>query len=64
MTATAATAATTHNQQSVRGRMQRLARIVASILATIGSRWNDLVDAGQLGPSADTVTSRHTGARI
>lgn len=64
MTATATAAATTHNQQTVRGRMHRLARIVGSILATIGSRWNDLVDAGQLGPSADTVTSRHTGARI
>lgn len=64
MTATTATTATAHRQQTVRGRVHRLARTVGSILATIGSRWNDLVDAGQLGPSADTVTSRHTGARI
>lgn len=64
MTATATTTARTHRQQTVRGRVHRLARIVGSILTTIGSRWNDLVDAGQLGPSADTMTSRHTGARI
>jgi hypothetical protein len=64
MTATTATTATNHRQQTVRGPVHRLARIVGSILATIGSRWNDLVDAGQLGPRADTVISRHTGARI
>ncbi len=45
-------------------RARRLGRGVASVLATIGARWSDFVDGGQLGPSADTVTSRHTGSRI
>jgi hypothetical protein len=45
-------------------RVGRLAQATASVLGAIGSRWNDFVDAGQLGPSADTVTSRHTGGRI
>ena len=45
-------------------RIRRLLRVAGSFLTTIGSRWNDLVDAGQLGPSAEALTSRHTGGRI
>lgn len=45
-------------------RARRLARAAGAILSAARSRWNDFVDAGQLGPSADAVTSRHTGARI
>ena len=64
MTATtASTTAGTHRGRAALG-ARRLARAFGSVLEAIGSRWNDLVAAGQLGPSADTVTSRHTGARI
>jgi hypothetical protein len=42
----------------------RLAQTAGSLLRAIGSRWNALVDAGQLGPSTETMTSRHTGGRI
>ena len=45
-------------------RIRALKRAAGSLLVTIASRWNDFVDSGQLGPSADSVTSRHTGARI
>lgn len=44
--------------------IRRLARAGGSMMMGIGSRWNRVVDAGQFGPSADSVTSRHTGARI
>lgn len=44
--------------------LRRLARRAGSILAAISSRWSDIVEGGQLGPAADTVTSRNTGARI
>jgi len=48
----------------IAGRAQRLARLGGPLLVAIRSRWSDFVDAGQLGPDADTVTSRHGGARI
>jgi hypothetical protein len=69
MTATTATTTTTITAIEARrgagfGHVRRLARAAGSILAAAGSRWSDLVDAGQLGPPADTVTGRHTGARI
>lgn len=61
--------ATTSNLGTWRGRaafghIRGLARVAGSLLSAIGSRWNDFADAGQLGPSAESVTSRHTGARI
>ncbi len=63
------TATTTTIVDSLRGgtvitRARRLGRGVASVLATIGARWTDFVDGGQLGPSGDAVMSRHTGSRI
>lgn len=45
-------------------RIRSLGRAAGSVLAAIGSRWNDFVDSGQLGPGANSVISRHTGARI
>ena len=45
-------------------RAQRVARLGGSLLVAIRSRWNDVVAAGRLGPDADTVTSRQSGARI
>lgn len=45
-------------------RIPPLAKAAGSLLGAIGSRWNDFVDAGQFGPSAGTVISRHTGGRI
>lgn len=61
--------ATTSTLRSGRGRaafghIRGLARVAGSLLSAIGSRWNDFVDAAQLGPGAESVTSRHTGARI
>ena len=44
--------------------IRRLARGGGSFMTAIGSRWNDVVDAGQFGPSSDSVMSRHTGSRI
>jgi hypothetical protein len=44
--------------------IRRLARPGGSIMTAIGSRLNDVVDAGQFGPSGDIVISRHTGSRI
>jgi hypothetical protein len=50
--------------QAVAGHMRRLALAAGPILASVGYHWNAIRDAGQLGPSADSVISRHTGARI
>lgn len=67
-TATTTTATTTpvgtRRDRAAFVRIRRLARAAGSILGAIGSRWNDFVDAGQLGPSAEMLTGRHTGARI
>ena len=63
MTATTSTLGTRSGRIAV-ARIRGLARGVGSFLAIIGSRWNAIVDAGQLGPNADTLTSRHTGARV
>jgi hypothetical protein len=64
MTATTVTTATTRRGAATLAHARHLARGAGRILAAIGARWNDLVDAGQFGPSADTLTSRHTGSRI
>lgn len=64
MTATTTPNIGTRRDQATLAHIRRLARAAGSVLATIGSRWNDFVDASQLGPSADVVTSRHTGGRI
>lgn len=61
--------ATTSNLDARRGHgavqlVQRLALATGSLLRAIGSRWADIVDAGQLGPGAQASISRHTGARI
>lgn len=69
-TATAATSAASTTTVSTRRdraafvRIRPLARAAGSIMDAIGSRWNGFVDAGQLGPSTEVITSRHTGARI
>ena len=44
--------------------IHRMGRVAGPIMAAIGTRWSDVVDAGQFGPSGDTVISRHTGSRI
>lgn len=64
-----ATTTTTTNIDTRRGQAtlahaRGMARAAGSVLAGVGARWNDFVDAGQLGPSAETTTSRHTGGRI
>ncbi len=46
------------------GSIRRSALAAASLLRAIGSRWHDIVDAGQLGPDGPSAISRHTGARI
>ncbi|HSK93088.1 MAG TPA: hypothetical protein VLA76_03415 [Candidatus Angelobacter sp.] len=58
-----ATAGAQH-RAAVLVRLRRLARGATSALAAIRARWEDFVDAGQLGPSAVVLTSRHTGSRI
>lgn len=63
MTATASNLAI-GRRQAAAGQIRRLVLAGGPILASVVSRWNDFVDAGQLGPSAESVTSRHTGARI
>ena len=63
MTATASSIDTRHGQGTVR-RVQRVALATGSLLRAIGSRWDGIVDAGQLGPDSQTSMSRHTGARI
>ena len=65
MTATATTTATgTGRAAAAVAFIRRLARAGGAIMTAIGSRWSDVVDAGQFGASADTITSRHTGSRI
>lgn len=44
--------------------VQRVALATGLLLRAIGSRWDDIVDAGQLGPDSQASMSRHTGARI
>jgi hypothetical protein len=44
--------------------VRRLALGAGSLLRAIGSRWHDIVEAGQLGPDGPSAISRHTGARI
>lgn len=63
MTATTTTLGTRRGAATL-AHVRRLARGAGSILAVIGARWNDFVDSGQLGPSAGSATSRHTGSRI
>jgi hypothetical protein len=63
------TATTTSNLDGRRalGRtspLRRVARATAHLMAAIGARWSDFVDAGQLGPDAERTIGRHTGARI
>jgi hypothetical protein len=64
MTAATTTTMGTRRRAASIALVRRLARGAGAILAAIGARWNDFVDAGQLGPGADSMTSRHTGARI
>jgi len=63
MTATTSPIDIQRRNAALRG-IRALGRAAGSLLVTIAARWNDFVDSGQLGPSADAVTSRHTGARI
>lgn len=63
MTATTPTLGTRRGAATL-GYAGRLARGARSFLSAVGNRWSDFVDAGQLGPSAETMTGRHTGARI
>ncbi|MBW3613011.1 MAG: hypothetical protein KY392_04020 [Chloroflexi bacterium] len=63
MTATTTDLGTRRGQAAL-GHTRRLAQIAGTLLGAIGARWSDFVDASQLGPRADAVTSRHTGARI
>lgn len=61
--------ATTSNLDTQRGQgtmqlVRRMALATGSLLRAIGSRWHDIVEAGQLGPDAQVSISRHTGARI
>ena len=63
-TASSTTTVDTRRDRAAFVHIARLAQAAGSVLGAIGSRWNDFVDAGQLGPSAGTATSRHTGGRI
>lgn len=63
MTATTPTLGT-RREAATLGHIGRLARGARAFLSSVGTRWSDFVDAGQLGPSAETMTGRHTGARI
>jgi len=61
--------ATTSNLDTRRGQgalqlVRRMALATGSLLRAIGSRWHDIVEAGQLGPADQAPISRHTGARI
>jgi len=63
MTATTSDTGTQTGRETF-ARIRRMALVVGAFLGAIGSRWSDLVDAGQLGPDPQTTVSRHTGARI
>jgi hypothetical protein len=63
MTSTTSEIGTRQGQGTMR-RLRRTALMVGSLLAAIGSRWNDFVESGQLGPDAERTIGRHTGARI
>jgi len=62
-------ATTTINRGTPRWRrvvhaMGRMILGARSVVLGIGSRWDAIVDSGQLGPSPDQYISRHTGGRI
>ncbi|MGH2444721.1 MAG: hypothetical protein ACRDGD_01580 [Candidatus Limnocylindria bacterium] len=63
MTATTSNVGTRRAQGLVAG-MRHLALVAGSVLGAIGSRWNAIVEAGQLGPDTARSISRHTGARM
>lgn len=63
MTATT-TAIGTRRAAAVAAFIRRLAHAGGSFMTAASSHWNDVVDAGQFGPSSDSVMSRHTGSRI
>ena len=44
--------------------VRRLALAAGSLMRAIGSRWHDIVEAGQLGQDGRVAMSRHTGARV
>lgn len=61
--------ATTSNLDTRRGQgamqlVRRMPLAIGSLLRAISSRWDDIVEAGQLGPADQASISRHTGARI
>ena len=45
-------------------RVRRLVLVAGSLLAAIASRWNDIVESGQLGEDYERTISRQTGGRI
>ncbi len=63
MTTTTATVGTKQEGAAV-PRVRRLALAAGSLLAGVGSRWNAIAEAGQLGPDREREIGRHTGARI
>ena len=63
MTSTTSELGTRQGQGTVR-HLRRMALMVGSLLAAIGSRWNDFVESGESGPDAERMIGRHTGARI
>lgn len=63
MTATTSTLGTRQGHRMV-AQVRRLALGVGSLLAAIGSRWDAIVESGQLGPDTQRSISRHTGGRI
>jgi hypothetical protein len=62
MTSTTSELGTRHGHGTTL-RLRRIALAAGSLLAAIGSRWNDFVDSGQLGPDAERTIGRRPGSR-
>jgi len=58
------TTITTSPRRTTLAHLGRVGRPMAVMLSAVRARWNDLAQAGQLGPVQDTEIGRHTGARI
>ena len=63
MTASSTTI-TTSPRKTTLAHVGRVVRPMAAMLKAVRARWNDLAQAGQLGPVHVTEIGRHTGARI
>lgn len=63
MTATTMKVGTDRSRQ-ILDRVRRAALAIRHMASAIGAQWQAALEAGQLGPDAETIIGRSTGARI